>query len=238
MYKISLPNFEGPFDLLLFFIRKEELNIYDIPIYKITREFLNYVRLMQLFDLELAGEFLVMAATLMQIKTKLLLPKDEKDGEEIEDPRTPLIERLLEYKQFKLAGGELAEKFDDQKYTYYRQIFEQDEKIAANSGNFMNATLFHLMRAFKAVMERSKEEPLSHVVEMIPVTVEEKTLQIKKLLKSRPRVNFFQLTTGEPRINVIVTFLALLEMIKNRLVFITQDENFEDIVIARRPDTN
>ena len=96
MYKISLPNFEGPFDLLLYFIKRDEINIYDIPIAKITEEFLSYIRLMQYFDLELAGEFIYMASTLIYIKTQMLLPKgDVEIGDEIEDPRTQLVERLI-----------------------------------------------------------------------------------------------------------------------------------------------
>ncbi|MFP4528160.1 MAG: segregation and condensation protein A, partial [Candidatus Kapaibacterium sp.] len=127
MYNIKLPNFEGPFDLLLYFIKRDEINIYDIPIARITEEFLNYIRLMKIFDLELAGEFVLMAANLMYIKTQMLLPRyKDEEGEEIEDPRTQLVQRLLEYKQFKEASGEMAEMAEEQRYVYYREVFEAD----------------------------------------------------------------------------------------------------------------
>ncbi len=132
MYTIRLTNFEGPLDLLLFFIKRDELNIYDIPISRITKDFLDYTRLIQLFDLELAGDFLVMASTLVQIKTLMLLPSSEtinpETGEE-EDPRALLIERLLAYKQFKEAASELAVRAEEQKYVYYRQFFDGDANL-------------------------------------------------------------------------------------------------------------
>ncbi|MCL5991067.1 MAG: segregation/condensation protein A, partial [Bacteroidetes bacterium] len=117
MYKLKLPNFEGPFDLLLYFIKKDEINIYDIPIARITEEFLKYIRLMSLFDLELAGEFLVMAANLMYIKSQLLLPRESSgDGVDIEDPRTLLVQRLIEYKQIKEAARDLSMMAEDSRY--------------------------------------------------------------------------------------------------------------------------
>ncbi|MFM8437277.1 MAG: segregation and condensation protein A, partial [Candidatus Kapaibacterium sp.] len=129
-YTVKLPNFEGPLDLLLFFIKRDELDIYDIPIGKITREFLEYIRLMQLFDLELAGEFLVMASTLMQIKVRMLLPKEvDEKGEEVpgDDPRAELVQQLLQYSQYKEVSREFSEREEAQRYVYYRQMFDADE---------------------------------------------------------------------------------------------------------------
>ncbi|MFM8179210.1 MAG: segregation and condensation protein A, partial [Candidatus Kapaibacterium sp.] len=123
-YTVKLPNFEGPLDLLLFFIKRDELDIYDIPIGKITREFLEYIRLMQLFDLELAGEFLVMASSLMQIKVRMLLPKEvDEKGEEVpgDDPRAELVQQLLQYSQYKEVSREFSEREEAQRYVYYRQ---------------------------------------------------------------------------------------------------------------------
>ncbi len=239
MYKISLPNFEGPFDLLLYFIKRDEINIYDIPIVKITEEFLKYIRLMQMFDLELAGEFLVMASTLMYIKAQMLLPKPKFDNdEEIEDPRTQLVQRLLEYKQFKEAAKELGEKKEDQKYTYYRQIFEQEQKLAKEHGYYTNTSVFDLLRAFKNVMDRKDLEPASHVVEVSTVTIDEMKSNIMKRLNNKGVAGFFELTENSNKKEIIAAFLAILELLKLQMIFIKQEEVFEDITIAMKPSLN
>ncbi len=180
MYTIKLPNFEGPLDLLLFFIKRDELDIYDIPIGRITREFLEYIRLMQLFDLELAGEFLVMASSLMQIKVKMLLPKEvNEQGEELpgEDPRAELVKQLLQYSQYKEISRDFASREEAQRYTYYRQVFDADEK--ANTDEvYRNATLFDLLAAFKKALERRPEQITLHTVQLYPITIEEQTENI------------------------------------------------------------
>ncbi|MFP4368426.1 MAG: segregation and condensation protein A [Candidatus Kapaibacterium sp.] len=237
MYKIKLPNFEGPFDLLLYFIRRDELNIYDIPIAKVTEEFLNYIRLMKYFDLELAGEFILMASTLMYIKTRMLLPRnDPKENEDAEDPRTELVERLLEYKQYKEVTPLMAEMADEQRYTMYRNIFEADMKTAEKGMNYRNASLFDLMKAFKTAIDRTENQQKEHIVQLLPVSVEEKSKHILSMLAKKTRIGFFEIIKKANRPNIIATFLALLDLIKNRRVFIEQDDSFSDIYISPGAD--
>lgn len=239
MYKIRLPNFEGPFDLLLYFLRRDELNIYDIPISRITTEFLNYIRVIKFFDLELAGEFILMASTLMYIKTQMLLPRQlTEDGLLPEDPRSELVQRILEYKQFKEAANDISAMYSEQRYTYYKELFDVEYTQAEGGMIYKNANLFDLMKAFKAALDRNASGKIEHVVEMFPVTIEDKTKLILEELKTKFRLSFFEVVRGLNRTHVVVTFLALLEMMKNEKIFISQDENFEDIVIARRPVMN
>jgi len=238
MYKIRLPNFEGPFDLLLYFIKRDELNIYDIPIARITEEYLKYIRLMRFFDLELAGEFLVMVTTLMYIKTQMLLPKTiSEDGDVIEDPRTILVQKLIEYKQFKEASKDLSGMADSQRYVYYRNLFAESKPESENPDEvyYENSALFDLLRAFKIAIERTQGGIKEHIVNVHKVSIEEKTALIMMKLKISKRLSFFSLVKNESRRNILVTFLALLEMIKNKLIFITQDVLYDDIVIMERP---
>ncbi len=236
-YVVSLANFEGPLDLLLFFIKRDELDIYDIPIARITEEFLLYTHAMQALDLELAGEFIVMAATLMQIKAKMLLPKPERgpDEEEEEDPRAELVRRLLEYKQYKEVAEQLRGREDEQRYVYYRQFFKADEKVIpleTAEDALKNVTLFDLLTAFKRALDRAPKKTV-HEVEQISYTVEEQTEYILSIFTHRSQVTFFELVDRIERVGIIVTFLALLELIKNRFVAFQQDDNFEDILLYK-----
>jgi segregation and condensation protein A len=239
MYKIRLPNFEGPFDLLLFFIKRDELNIYDIPIARITEEFLKYIRVMQYFDLELAGEFLLMASTLMYIKSQMLLPRPvSEDDEEIEDPRTQLVQRLLEYKKYKDAASDLSEMAEDQRYVFYRNIFEADKRLETNGNgaSYKNATLFDLIKAFKTIIERSDLDNAQHVVNIFPVSVKEKYREILQLLKNHKRASFQDIITGRNKQHIVVSFLAILELIRDKMIFVTQNEAFDDIIISQKPE--
>jgi segregation and condensation protein A len=239
MYKIRLPNFEGPFDLLLYFIKRDELNIYDIPISKITNEVLKYIRLMQLFDLELAGEFILMASTLMYIKTQMLLPRAEVNADgEIEDPRNQLVQNINEYILYKQASMEMSSLMEEHRYDYYRRLFEQDLKLAeANSiQEYKNASLFDLMTAYKKAMDKINEKPSEHLIQLIPISVEEKITFIIDKLKRKARITFFDLVKDDLKINIVVTFLAILDMIRSGKIFIVQDDIFDDIVISLRTD--
>ncbi|MFN9340494.1 MAG: segregation and condensation protein A [Candidatus Kapaibacterium sp.] len=235
-YTIRLPNFEGPFDLLLYFIQRDELNIYDIPIAKITSDFLEYLRFIQLFDLELAGEFLVMASTLMQIKTLMLLPRPitEQTSEDEADPRTALVQKLLQYKQIKEAAIHLSGKADEQRYTYYRSIFEAERDALPYNDSLKNATLFDLMRALRKALARAPKEPKAHVMQKRPVTVEEKASLILDLLKQTKELSFLRMTTTDTKQHIVATFLAILDMVKNRLISIVQADNEDDIIITER----
>lgn len=233
-YTVRLPNFEGPLDLLLFFIKRDELDIYDIPIGKITREFLEYIRLMQLFDLELAGEFLVMASSLMQIKVRMLLPKEvDERGEELpgEDPRAELVQQLLQYSQYKEVSREFSEREEAQRYVYYRHMFDADERESADEV-YKNATLFDLLAAFKKALERKPEKQVLHTVQLYSVTIEEQTEHVLMHLRSAKKMSFLQFVHERPRIFIVVTFLAILEMSKNQIISIRQHDNFDDIEIV------
>ncbi len=239
MYQIRLPNFEGPFDLLLYFIKRDEINIYDIPIAKITEEFLSYIRLMQFFDLELAGEFILMASNLMYVKASLLLPRPTEDGDEmIEDPRTLLVERLLEYRKYKEAAEELQSLEEENRYVYYRHLFDADRQTADDESGYKNATLFELLSAFKIAIDRANQVPAEHHVEVVPVTIEEQSEFILSRIAKGERVSFLQIVSNQTVQVVVVTFVALLELIKNSKIYFSQSEAFDDIIIAKRPVLN
>jgi segregation and condensation protein A len=236
-YVVSLTNFEGPLDLLLFFIKRDELDIYDIPIAQITEEFLLYTQAIQMLDLEQAGEFIVMAATLMQIKAKMLLPKPERgpDEEEEEDPRAELVRRLLEYKQYKEVAEKLRGREEEQRYVYYRQYFRSDVKTFSEEtaeDMLKNVTLFDLMAAFKRALDKAPKKTV-HVVEKISYTIEEQTDYILGIFLNRSQVTFFELIDGMERIGIIITFLALLELIKSKTVAFHQEANFEDLLVYK-----
>ncbi len=239
MYKIKLPNFEGPFDLLLYFIKRDELNIYDIPISHISEEFLNYLRIMQYFDLELAGEFILMAANLMYIKTQMLLPITKDDNEEeIEDPRTNLVQRLLEYKKYKEAAIELREMSEDQKYVLYRRVFDGDIAIVEENTNYKNATLFDLIGALKKAIERNNKVEINHEVQIINVTVEERSAHIMSILHKKKRISFFDTVKDVSKLHIVVTFLAILDLIRNNMIMVFQEDNFDDFLIIEPQSLN
>lgn len=241
MYKIKLPNFEGPFDLLLYFIKRDELDIYDIPISRITEEFLNYVRMMKLLDLELAGEFLVMAANLMLIKTQMLLPKDENaEDSEAEDPRTNLVNQLIEYKQMKEAAKELNIISDEQKFVLYRKLYDEDRKLAKNSfePQYKESNVFDLIAALQKAIKRTEINLKPHIVERYVVTVEERSEWLLNTLKQKKRISFMEILVKESKPVIVVTFLSILELIKAGKIFALQSQNFDDIIITERPDFN
>ncbi|MCX6155437.1 MAG: segregation/condensation protein A [Candidatus Kapabacteria bacterium] len=242
MYKIVLPNFSGPFDLLLYLIKKEEVNIYDIPIAKITREFLNYVRLMRIFDLDLAGEFLVMASTLMYIKIKLLLPKDETTSnlDNPEDPVTELTNRLLEYKKIKHSASELAALAEGQRYTYYRKLFEAEHYQAEKQHGeiYKNATIFDLLTAFNKLLSRANQNVKSnYLIQLVNDSVDDFNEKIFKILKMKKRLSFMELCDGATVRQIVVSFLSILDLLKKRMIFIKQSDSFDEIIIAIMPES-
>ncbi|MGE5400885.1 MAG: segregation and condensation protein A [Ignavibacteriales bacterium] len=233
MYKIKLQQFEGPLDLLLFFIKRDELNIYDIPISKITKDFFEYMNLIKALDLEIAGDFILMATTLMQIKVRMLLPKEvDEKGEEI-DPRADLIKALLEYKRYKEMSEELSFFESNQRKLSYRGNFESDYKVAPPEfGTLLkNITLYDLLKAFKNVlMDKPKE--IVHEIKKISVTIDDQITYILDRVRIEKEVSFVCLVKEmDEKIRVIVTFIALLEMIKMGKLGLKESENFNDFVI-------
>ena len=234
-YKVKLEVFEGPLDLLLYLIKKEEIDIYDIPIAKITDQYLEYLELMQLLDLSIAGEFLVMAATLIHIKSKLLLPPDQTEVEQEElDPRAELVKRLLEYKKFKEAASELAQKESHQKHFFARvgPGFDLDE-LPPSEEDFVEASLFDLITAFTKVLKDMPKE-IFHRVIKDEFTVSEKIHDILHMLCDRKKILFTELfKAAKNKFEVITIFLAILELIKIREISVRQIASFDEIEIVR-----
>lgn len=235
MYKVKLSHFEGPLDLLLFFIRRDELDIYDIPIARITKEFVEYLKLLKQLDLEVAGDFILMAATLMQIKVKMLLPREvDEKGEEI-DPRADLVKALIEYKRFKEVSEEMAFLESNQRKMSYRSNFANDYKENPVELDVLlkNITLYDLMKAFKKVLMDKKEE-VFHKVVKLNVSIDEQIDYIMDKLEAKPQFNFIELVKGmEEKIRVIVTFIALLELIKMQRIGLRESPNHNDFEIYR-----
>ncbi len=239
-YKVKLEVFEGPLDLLLYLIKKEEIDIYDIPIARITEQYLGYLGLMQLLDLRLAGEFLVMASTLMQIKSKMLLPLEEREPEEEEelDPRAELVRRLLEYKKFKEAATCLEDLETERFKTFRRRVMSATTFGAeeAEEENYFEANLFDLISAFSKIL---KTIPKKEFFEIISdeFTVEKKVHDLLHLLVVKPVIYFSKLfERAKNKAEIIATFLALLELIRLKEVIIRQRRSFGEIEIIRHPE--
>ncbi|NBC66348.1 MAG: segregation/condensation protein A [Bacteroidetes bacterium] len=230
MYRVQLKNFEGPLDLLLFFIKRDELNIYDIPISHITHEFLEYIRLMEELDLDVASEFIYMASMLMSIKARMMLPFEGEDEEDIDedDPRYELVQKLLEYKRYK----EMAEKMtiidEETQKKYYRGYPEADEVEKQATGEALkDVTLFDLMGAFRKVLADIKRQNTYHKVERVSYTVEEQAEYILQTLQEKGRRSFIDICAElRNKSVVVVTFLAVLEMLKEQQInlFIENDD--------------
>jgi segregation and condensation protein A len=234
MYRVRLTDFEGPLDLLLFFIKRDELDIYDIPISRITAEFLEYLHLITTLDLEVAGEFIVMAATLMQIKVRMLLPRSE-GAEEEEDPRAELVRRLIEYKRYKEMSQEFSSMEDQQRHVYYRRFYEGDEKVVPGepAGESMrDISLFNLIAAYKTALEHMPRKVV-HEVEMLTVSVDEQMSFTLDFLRVHGETTLLRLVSHmTEKVRIIVTVIALLEMTKNKVITLKRIEGVEDIAIA------
>lgn len=240
MYKIKIPTFEGPFDLLLYFIKRDELNIYDIPIAEITHDFLEYIKLMKIFDIELASEFIVMASNLIYIKTQMLLPrpKNDDEDEEIEDPRTQLVRQLLEYKKYKDASQELETKYEGNRYSFYREVFSADMENASADMIYKNSSVFDLVGAFQKMIRKIEEDNYKHVVELHEITVEEQSNLITEQLNKKKRISLFEYTKSFNKGRLVVTFLSILDLIKLKKIYIFQNELFDDIILASTIELN
>ena len=238
MYKIKLEQFEGPLDLLLFFIKRDELNIYDIPISKITKEFLEYVNLIKILDLEIAGDFILMASTLMHIKVRMLLPKEiDEKGEEI-DPRADLVKALLEYKRYKEMSEELAFFESNQRKINYRGNFSADFKVEIPDYDILlkNVTVFDLAKAFKKAIEGIKQE-VFHEIKKINISIDDQINYIFDKLHQYAELHFMKLIEGmTEKIRVVITFIALLELTKAGRIGIKESANFNDFIILNLDD--
>jgi segregation and condensation protein A len=231
-YRVRLPIFEGPLDLLLFLVKKNEYDIFDIPIAEITRQYMEHIEIMKVLNLDIAGEYLVMAATLAHIKSKMLLPPDRTEDQEEEelDPRMELALKLAEYERFKDAARQLDE-FD----ILLRDVFLRGGKMVLEDEEekLTDLTLFELVAALQKVLLAAPKETVHQII-VGELTIQEKMAELSQLISERGEMVFEELFTGEPsRMTIVVTFLALLELIKARIVRIYQAQPFGTIRLFR-----
>ncbi len=235
-YRVKLNDFEGPLDLLLFFIKRDQLDIYDIPIARIAKEFLEYVHIMQLLDLEVVGDFIVMAATLMQIKVRMLLPHEEGIEELIEDdPRRDLVDRLAEYARFKEASRNFGHLEEEGGQFFYRNYFKQDEHqyVSREEDQLKNATMIDLITAFKRALDKLETTPY-HDIQRLNVTLEEQIDFVMNSIESKKTIHFLELaSTIHERLKLVVTFIALLELIKRNVIRVRTSGGFNDFIILK-----
>jgi segregation and condensation protein A len=233
-YKVQLEIFEGPLDLLLYLIKRDEVDIYNIPIERITKQYMEYLSVMKLLDLNIAGEFIVMAATLMMIKSRMLLPVDERPDieEEEEDPRWELVRQLVEYKKFKEAAGHLQHREFVQENVFTRGL---DPVVAVEPEQGVgigDVSIFDLITAFNDTLKRVKVVEIGEIVDD-RFTVVDKIEHILGTIRQNRKVEFASLfANAASRYEIVCTFLALLELIRLRQVAAHQDGDFGQIMIS------
>ena len=233
-YKVTIEQFEGPLDLLLHLIKEDNIDIYDIKIEVITAQYLDYIKKMKDLNLSIASEYLVMASELVEMKSKMLLPrkKEETTDEYEEDPREVLIERLLAYKQYK----EITSEFKDLEKT--RKLILTKEPVnlgyyAKEEGNKENLSINDLLEAFNELLKRKElDKTIATKITKKELSVNEKIISIKKLLRERKKINFEELFEVSTKEEIIVSFLSILEMVKKDEIVINQNNNFHSITIS------
>ena len=227
-FLIHLPQFEGPFDLLLFFIERDELNINDIPIHKITNDFLDYIQHLERLNIEIASEFILVAATLMRIKAKMLLPRKELDeqGNEI-DPREELVQALMDYKRFKDVVEILKELESNRSLRYTRgnqkKEVEQLVKLLADDAELESVTLFKLLKAYQRSMDRykTKTKKVVHKIDPFKYSIEEEREKLTAFIKAKKKASFAEIFNAcESKIHAVFIFLGMLELIQMQIISI------------------
>ena len=232
MHKVELDQFQGPLDLLLYFIRRDEIDINDIPIAKITAEYLQIVEDMKSMNLSIAGEFILMAATLMRIKSKMLLPRPDLDdlGEPI-DPRTELVQQLIEYKKYKDIADNLSEKWEALSYQHERSLTQSIDEIEEEVNYLKEVSVFELAKHFKEVMDRAPEiNP--YEVDLNTLDLSDKKQFILSSFDGRGILSFEHLLKScKSKLEVVITFIALLDLVQQFKIAVFQSSLFEDIEI-------
>jgi len=240
MYRVELEQFEGPMDLLLFFIKRDEIDIYDIPIARIADEYLAYVRVMEEIDLDGVGDFIYMAALLINIKARMLLPSQEADAEgEDVDPRRELVERLLEYVRFKEAADQLSTRREHRREHFVRGDASEDrERVEEAHEVEVDASVYELIEALGRVLEADDDEDHEPVHEVEPVehTVEEQQRYVLRRLDRESRVSFQDLVHRRSRGFVIATFLALLELARQQYLRFHVESKASDFLVEAREE--
>ncbi len=235
-YKVDLEVFEGPLDLLLYLIRKDEVDIYDIPIERITNQYMEYLGVMRMLDLNIAGEFIVMAATLMMIKSRMLLPVEdqnpEEDEEEGDDPRWDLVRQLVEYKKYKDIAGQLQEREYFQEHVFGYGGTNAGAKDVEDPGlALQDVSLFDLISAFQDVLKKAPPEELGEIADD-RFTVADQIDIVLKTVRADGSIRFSQMFGRmASRNEIICTFLAMLELLRLRQISAVQDDHFGDILI-------
>src|SRR5690625_2164960 len=236
-YEVNLATFEGPLDLLLHLIHELEIDIYDIPVAEITDQYMAYVTQMQEIELDIASEYLVMAATLLQMKSAMLLPKQEVEYEDEyeEDPREQLVQRLIEYQRFKEAAEKLKEKELDENQLYTRPPVIFDEIIEQAPPMRGDVPVYEMISALKDVLQRKKwNEPLETTVTRMEISIEERMEQIIDMLHlHKKRISFDELFPFPNRTHIVTTFLAILQLLKMNAIECEQNDHFQPIYIRR-----
>ncbi len=228
--KLKIGQFDGPLDLLLYLIKQEQANIFDIPIFKITQEYLRVIRLMEKLDISIAGDFLVMAATLIEIKSKMLLPKEvsENPEEEMEDPRQELVNRLLEYEKFKNASQMLWEKATVEQSIFQRGKIESDE-----NNSEINVGVFDLLNVFQKILARHKEEILMEI-EREEMSLADMLTKIKQYLKTTQKFSITEFfTQTKSKRELVLAFMAVLEIVRTESVKLLQENIFGEIILRK-----
>ena len=242
-YEIKLAQFEGPFDLLLFFIERDELNIHDIPISKITDDFLAYIQHMQALNIELASEFIFVASTLMRIKAKMLLPRPELDENENEvDLKKELVQKLLLYKQFKEVTEELKVMEESRSMHFQRGNIAQDLKIASKSirnteEELSSFTLYRLMMVYERMMYNytHRIQEVKHTVVKYPYTIEQQKKAISELIELNKTLDFSAIAKhSENKVQFVYNFLAVLEMLQQKLLDIEVGLGYNNFFINKK----
>jgi len=246
IYRIQLPQFEGPFDLLLFFIERDEIDIYDIPIAKVTLDFLAYLHQMEFLNMEIAAEFILVAGTLMRIKSKMLLPRPEinEKGEEV-DPRDELVRRLLEYKKFKAVLTELEEMESEQTARIVRGAVKMEEKYIAKANSpieeLSSLDVYSLMKTFKRIWDQHQNELRNprHVIQKYPYSMEEVRASWREKVEKVERLDFIEFISENPnRIYVVFSFLAMLELVQERVLRVFVSGDYNQFWVSKREAAN
>jgi segregation and condensation protein A len=234
-YQIELENFAGPLDLLLFFIRRDEIDIMDIPISHITEEYLSFIEAVQKLNVSFAGDFILMAATLMRIKAKMLLPSITEEEENFEDPRTVLVQRLLEYQQYKEAASNLSDMGNLQSKKFQYSFPSKDKALEVEDPQFYleDVTIFEVVNIFNKLLDRIPS-PLQYDVEKEEIKIKEKLALILSCFVGKNQILFSELfPTFSSRQDLVVTFIAVLELIRDGHIMVQQKKLFDDILLEK-----
>ena len=233
-YVVTIDNFDGPLDLLLHLIKEQDIDIYDIKIEDITKQYLDYIKHMKELNLEIASEYLVMASELIEMKSKMLLPKkkEKEDDDYEEDPRELLIERLLAYKRYKEVTSEFKDLELTRKMVFTREPDNLNRYVKEDE-NSEELGVADLIDAFNNLLKRKElDRPIATKITKKELSVADKVNKIKNILRNKKRINFEEIFEVSTKEEVIISFLSVLEMVKKDEILLTQDGNFKNIVIS------